>query len=192
MNIEELRNEMLQCTHCADDLPFGPNPIFQIGQEAKILIAGQAPGKKVHDSGIPFDDPSGNRLREWMGIDKSVFYDSSKIAILPMAFCYPGTTSSGDKPPLPACANLWRERALIQLSSVELTLCIGIYAHRYHLGNSAKGSLTETVRAWREFGDKLIPLPHPSPRNNRWLKKNSWFSKEVLPFLQTKIAKILD
>ena len=154
------------------------------------MIAGQAPGKKVHLSGIPFDDPSGKRLREWMGIETDVFYDARRIAILPMGFCYPGTGKSGDLPPRPECAAQWRESLLAKMPAVELTLVLGQYAQSYHFGDSSR-NLTELVRDWRSHWPKMIPLPHPSPRNNRWLKQNPWFESEVLPMMRSRIAKLL-
>ena len=162
-----------------------------MNHSAKILIVGQAPGSQVHETGIPFDDPSGNRLREWMGIDKSVFYDELKLAIVPMGFCFPGTGKSGDLPPRLECAETWRKKLLNELPQISLTLVIGQYAQAWHLGQLVKENLTETVKAWKEFGPEIIPLPHPSPRNNIWLKKNPWFEQEVLPKLQAKVQSIL-
>ena len=147
----------------------GPRPVVQIGTGARILIAGQAPGRRVHESGVPFDDPSGDRLREWMGVTKEIFYDSEKVGILPMGFCYPGTGKSGDLPPRRECAPEWRERLLAAMPAIELTIVLGQYAQEYHLPDRAK-TLTETVRQWEGYWPSAIPLPHPSPRNNRWLK----------------------
>jgi uracil-DNA glycosylase len=190
-HLRELAQEIRACTLCSAYLSLGPRPIIQVSNSAKILIVGQAPGRRVHETGIPFDDPSGNRLREWMGIDKSVFYDESKIAIVPMGFCFPGTGKSGDLPPRPECAETWRKKLLNELPQISLTLVIGQYAQAWHLGQLAKENLTETVKAWKEFGPKIIPLPHPSPRNNIWLKKNPWFVQEVLPRLQSEIKSLL-
>ena len=189
--LRDLAQEIRACTLCSAYLPLGPRPIIQVSNSAKILIVGQAPGRRVHETGIPFDDPSGNRLREWMGIDKSVFYDESKIAIVPMGFCFPGTGKSGDLPPRPECAETWRKKLLNELPQISLTLVIGQYAQAWHLGQLVKENLTETVKAWKEFGPEIIPLPHPSPRNNIWLKKNPWFEQEVLPKLQAKVQSIL-
>ena len=186
-----LIKKVRDCTLCAPHLPLGANPVVQVNPRAKILIAGQAPGKKVHETGIPFDDPSGRRLREWMGIDAELFYNSEKIAILPMGFCYPGTGKSGDFPPRPECAEQWRKPFLELLGDIQLTLVIGKYAQDWHLGTGKKNNLTETVKAWKEYWPSILPLPHPSPRNNIWLKKNSWFESEVLPVLKLKIAEIL-
>ena len=190
-HLRELAQEIRACTLCSAYLSLGPRPIIQVSNSAQILIVGQAPGSRVHETGIPFDDPSGNRLREWMGIDKSVFYEESKIAIVPMGFCFPGTGKSGDLPPRPECAGTWRKKLLNELPQISLTLVIGQYAQAWHLGQLAKENLTETVKAWKEFGPKIIPLPHPSPRNNIWLKKNPWFVQEVLPRLQSEIKSLL-
>ncbi len=184
--------EARACTHCVDDLPLGANPVFQVAAGARILIAGQAPGRRVHESSVPFDDPSGDRLRDWLGVDRDTFYNADQIALLPMGFCYPGTGKSGDLPPRPECAQLWRARILALLNDVQVTLVIGQYAHRWHLGATAKSNLTETVRAWREFDSGIFPLPHPSPRNNIWLKKNPWFATELLPDLRRVVAAALD
>ena len=187
----KLQENIRACTLCAAHLPLGPRPVLQISRTARILIAGQAPGSKVHASGIPFDDASGDRLRDWLGLDRKIFYDASRVAILPMGFCYPGTGKSGDLPPRPECAVAWREKILGELRAVKLTLVIGQYALDWHLGARAKATLTETVQAWMEFSPKLFPLPHPSPRNNIWLKKNPWFARDVLPELRTQVNEAL-
>jgi len=179
------------CTHCASDLPMGARPVVQIHPKAKILIAGQAPGIRVHRSGIPFDDPSGDRLRTWLGIDKATFYDAKQIAILPMGFCYPGTGKSGDLPPRKECAVKWREPLLSLLENLELTLVIGQYALDWHLGKARQKNLTETVKHWESYWPDQLPLPHPSPRNNIWLKRNPWFEAEVIPVLQTRVRDLL-
>ena len=185
-----LVSEIQACKICADHLPLGPRPVFQIHPRARILIAGQAPGRKVHESGVPFDDASGNRLREWMGVTRDVFYDPEQVAILPMGFCYPGTGKSGDLPPRAECAPAWREQLLSRLSQLELTLVIGQYAQAYHL-DEAKSSLTEKVRAWRNYWPDTVPLPHPSPRNNIWLRRNPWFETDLLPVLRQRVAAVL-
>lgn len=164
--------------------------MLQLHPRSRILIAGQAPGSRVHQSGIPFDDASGNRLRDWLGVDRETFYDPQKFAILPMGFCYPGKGTSGDLPPRPECADSWRERLLAELKSVALMLVIGQYALAYHLGNPA-ASVTEQVMAWRASWPRVIPLPHPSPRNNRWLARNPWFEAELLPGLRQRVAEVL-
>ncbi len=182
---------MRACTLCAAELPLGPRPVVQLDPRARVLIAGQAPGRRVHESGVPWHDASGERLRNWMGVTTEVFYDPARIAILPMGFCYPGTGRSGDLPPRPECAPAWRERLLAQLPQLEFTLVIGQYAQAYHLGAALKPSVTETVRAWREHWPALLPLPHPSPRNNLWLRKNPWFEREVLPALSRRLRRLL-
>ena len=191
-----LIKEIRQCQVCAEQFTHEPNPIFQMSPSATVLIAGQAPGRKVHESGIPFNDPSGDRLRDWMGISEKIFYDASKVAILPMGFCYPGKVKSGqgksgDLPPRPECALAWRSRALELMPNIQLILVIGRYAINWHLGESKKHNLTETVRAWKCYAPDVIPLPHPSPRNNIWLRKNAWFENEVLPILRKKIQTCL-
>ncbi|WOO41622.1 uracil-DNA glycosylase family protein [Rubellicoccus peritrichatus] len=178
------------CRICETHLPDGPRPVLQLHPKARIMVSGQAPGRKVHATGIPFDDASGERLREWMGVSDETFYDEKKVAILPMGFCYPGTGKSGDLPPRPECAPAWREQLLARIPKLELNLVIGKYAHDYHLTSKQK-NLTETVRNWQDYWPKVIPLPHPSPRNNIWLKKNPWFKDEVIPALQQRISKLL-
>ncbi len=187
--LQALLREVRGCAVCAEQLPHGPRPVLQASTRAKILIAGQAPGRRVHESGVPFDDPSGDRLRDWLGVSREEFYGSS-IAILPMGFCYPGSGRSGDLPPRPECAPLWRERLLALLPRVELTLVIGRYAQAYHLPE-VNGTLTDLVRAWQDYWPDLIPLPHPSPRNRIWLRRNPWFEQEVLPALRTRVTGLL-
>ena len=202
MPIEKLTSDIKACRICAAQFDHEPRPVLQISSAAKVLIAGQAPGTKVHASGIPFDDASGDRLRAWMGIDKSVFYNPEQIAIVPMAFCYPGRGKSGDLPPPPICAATWRSAVMAQLSNIELTLLVGQYAQQWHLAQAVKSgganggvnrntsSLTERVRT-NDWGSGLISLPHPSPRNNIWLKKNSWFEAEQLPELAKRVGLAL-
>lgn len=191
MNLDLLKKEVKACTLCADQLKDGVRPVIQISKHSKILIAGQAPGSKVHASGIPFDDPSGDRLREWMGIDRNTFYDAEQIAILPMGFCYPGKGKSGDLPPLKICAETWRNKLLSAATEIQLTLLIGKYAQDWHLDHHEE-NLTETVKNWRSYQDNILPLPHPSPRNNIWLKKNAWFQSELLPVLKSRVSAVLD
>ena len=179
------------CGLCAAHLPAGPRPVFQIHPDAKLLIAGQAPGRKVHESGTPFEDASGDRLRDWMGIGRETFYDARQLAILPMGFCYPGTGTSGDLPPRPECAPAWRLPLLALLPNIELTLVIGQYALDWHLKDRQKANLTETVRNWRAYWPREVVLPHPSPRNNIWLKKNPWFATEVLPEVRKRVKALL-
>jgi uracil-DNA glycosylase len=157
---------------------------------AKILVVSQAPGRKVHDSGVAFQDASGDRLRAWMGIAAESFYDPTCVAILPMGFCFPGTGSSGDLPPRPECAPAWREKILARLENVQLTLVIGQYAQRFHFPNDCR-PVTEIVGSWRDHWPLVVPMPHPSPRNNIWLKKNAWFEEELVPALQERVATIL-
>ena len=179
------------CTLCAEHLPLGPRPVLQVDPRATILIAGQAPGSKVHASGIPFQDASGERLRDWMGIDAPTFYDPTQIALMPMGFCYPGTGRSGDLPPRPECAASWRTPLMAVLVNVRLTLVIGQYAQAWHLGDRQKSTLTETVRAWRDYWPANLPLPHPSPRNNIWLRRNGWFEDEVVPRLRRRVRELV-
>ena len=188
--MKSLLAKVQNCLICEGDLPHGVRPVLQVNSKAKILIAGQAPGRKVHESGVPFDDASGNRLRDWMGIEREIFYDESKVAILPMGFCYPGTGKSGDFPPRKICADTWRHRILSLLSEIELTLIIGQYAMSYHLP-SEKRNLTEIVMRWRDYFPESLPIPHPSPRNNIWLKKNSWFENDVLPALKKRVKQLV-
>lgn len=185
-----LLTEIRGCTICAGSLPLGPRPVLQINASARILIAAQAPGRVVHEKGTPFDDLSGDRLRAWMGISREIFYDSSRIAILPMGFCFPGTGASGDLPPRPECAIAWRAPLMAVLEKLELTLVIGRYAQAYHLPRAGV-SVTEVVAGWRQHWPEIVPMPHPSPRNNRWLKENPWFETEMLPRLRARVATVL-
>ena len=189
-HVDDLIHEMKSCDLCAGQLPLGPRPVFQISQSARILIAGQAPGRVVHESGVPFMDASGARLRAWLGLSENQFYDANLVAILPMGFCYPGSKKSGDLPPRPECAEKWRARALAQLQNITLTVLLGKYAIAYHLPN-ASGSLAEISMNWRDYGGNVFPIPHPSPRNNIWLKRNPWFAADVLPELQARVQQIL-
>lgn len=191
MDAAGLLQEVRACRLCADSLPHGPRPVLQWHPNARILIAGQAPGRRVHASGLPFDDPSGERLRDWLGVDKTVFYDETRIAILPMAFCYPGTGKSGDLPPPPQCAAAWRQPLLADLPHLQLTILLGQYAQRYHLPGRYP-RLTEAVERWREHWPALLPLPHPSPRNQLWLRRHPWFEAELLPALRQRVAEVLE
>jgi uracil-DNA glycosylase len=189
--IDSLLFDIRACTLCQAHLPLGARPILQVAGSAKVLIAGQAPGRKVHESGIPFDDQSGDRLRRWLGLSSEQFYDTKNVAILPIGFCYPGSGVSGDAAPRKECAREWREKVLEHLNMVSMVLIIGKYAMDYHLADRQKGSLTETVKAWREYWPAAVPLPHPSPRNNIWLRKNPWFEEEVIPSIQERIQLLL-
>lgn len=186
--LEALVAAVRNCRACERHLPLGPRPILRAAATARILIVGQAPGLRVHTSGIPWDDPSGERLRAWMDVSKEVFYDESRIAIIPMGYCYPGRGSGGDLPPRRECAQLWLGHLLARLPNVSLTLLVGQYAHRHFLGNRRKSSLAETIKAWREYGPAFIPLPHPSPRNTPWLQRHPEFDQELLPELRRRIA----
>lgn len=186
----ELLDRVRACTVCAAQLPFPPRPVFQLHPDARILIAGQAPGRRAHLSGLPFDDVSGDRLRAWMGVDRAEFYDARRIAILPMGLCFPGSGRSGDLPPRPECAPLWRSSLLVELRDLQLTLVVGRHAMDWHLG-AGTGSLTARVLEWREALPAQIPLPHPSPRNQAWLARNPWFADELLPALRTRVREVL-
>ena len=193
MNTESLNGlvtEVRACTICEPHLPNGVRPVLQVNSDAKILIAGQAPGRRVHATGIPFDDPSGDRLRDWMGVTREQFYNPQLFAIVPMGFCYPGTGTSGDLPPRPECAATWRARLLRQLPRIETTLVIGKYAHDYHFGKSNL-TVTRLVENWQQHWPRRLPLPHPSPRNNIWLKKNPWFETKVVPVILARITHLL-
>lgn len=186
---ESLLAEVRACTACKDVLPLGPRPVFQLSESATIMVASQAPGTKVHASGIPFDDPSGDRLRDWMGVSKAEFYDPRTVAILPMGLCYPGRGKSGDAPPRPECAPLWRGRLLAGMPALRLTLLIGTYAQNHVLG---VGPMTERVRNFREYLPRYFPLPHPSWRSRIWAGRNPWFEAEVLPELRARIRSIIE
>ncbi|MGP9799554.1 uracil-DNA glycosylase family protein [Rheinheimera sp. NSM] len=183
-------DDVRHCTLCAPHLPLAPKPILQWHPQARILIAGQAPGQKAHDAGVPFADASGERLRAWLGLTAEQFYNPQLVAILPMGFCFPGTGKSGDLPPRPECAATWRQTLLQPLKNLQLTIVIGQYAQAWHLP-TAKTSLTETVAAWQQYWPDIIPLPHPSPRNNIWLKRNPWFAEQLLPELRARVNAVL-
>ncbi len=185
-----LLTEVRACTRCAAHLPLGPRPVLQLHASARLLVAGQAPGRKVHETGLPFNDASGDRLRDWLGISRATFYDARQVAIVPMGFCFPGTGKSGDLPPRPECAPAWRAPLLSHLQQLRLTLVIGRYALAYHLPD-AGASLTEGVQSWRKHWPRVVPLPHPSGRNNLWLRRNPWFEQELLPLLRTRVAQVL-
>jgi uracil-DNA glycosylase len=184
-----LLEEIRACKVCAAVLPNEPRPILSFGPDAAVVIIGQAPGARVHASGIPWADASGDTLREWMGIDRERFYDPNLVAIVPMGFCYPGAGKSGDLPPRPECAPLWHDRILEQLD-VKLTLLIGQYAQARYLGDRRGATLTETVRQWRKYGTSTLALPHPSPRNRPWLARNPWFHEEIIPVLRRRLGRI--
>lgn len=189
--MKELLTEIRKCKICEAYLPYEPKPIIQASDHSKIVIIGQAPGLRVQESGIPWNDPSGDNLRKWLGVDKQIFFDEELIALVPMGFCYPGTGKSGDLPPRKECAPQWHEKVLNNMSNVQLTLLIGRYAQNYYLKNQARKNLTETVKDFKHYLPNYFPLPHPSPRNNIWQKKNSWFSETTIPSLQARVKQIL-
>lgn len=185
--LSDIRN----CTVCKEFLPKVPRPIIQASSVSKIVIIGQAPGRKVQDSGIPWDDASGNNLREWLGVDKQTFYNEKIFALIPMGFCFPGSGKSGDLPPRPECAPLWHQQVLRSMTEIKLTLLIGQYAQSYYLRNPAKITLTKTVENYNDYLPNYIPLPHPSPRNNIWQRKNKWFKESLIQVLQEKVGSLL-
>ncbi len=182
--------EVRACTLCQAHLPLAPRPILQLHPQARVLIAGQAPGQKAHAQGVPFDDVSGDRLRAWLGVSREDFYNPRKFALLPMGFCFPGSGSSGDLPPRPECAPQWRQPLLDQLRALKMTLVLGQYAQAYHFDQRG-ASLTALVQSWKTYWPRLVPLPHPSPRNIMWLKRNPWFERELLPALRKRVATVL-
>ena len=192
-DLDALLKSIRACEHCAAHLPLGPRPVLRAAQGARLLIVGQAPGTRVHESGIPWNDRSGERLRDWLQMAPEIFSDESRIAIVPMGFCYPGVDArGGDKPPRPECAPLWHEPLLAALPDIRLTLLIGLYAQKRYLGKARRSSLTETVKAWRDYGDHRLPLPHPSWRNTAWMKRNPWFETELLPELRRRVDEALN
>ena len=190
MPVTSLLKEVRRCSICSEHLPLGPRPVLQLHPRARILVAGQAPGRKVHDSGIPFADASGNRLREWLGLSSEVFYDPHCVAILPMGFCFPGTGKTGDFPPRPECAPAWREKLIRHLKNLKLTLVIGQYAQAYYFPDTGI-SVTNVVQSWRKHWPSVVPMPHPSPRNNMWLRRNPWFEEDLLPLLRIRVAEVI-
>jgi len=191
-SFQNLLQEIRDCTLCAGHLPNAPRPVFQADPAARVLVVGQAPGKRVHETGLPFNDPSGDRLREWMGVDRDTFYDASRIALIPMGFCYPGTGRGGDLPPREECATAWRKRLLAALPRIEFTLLVGSYAIAWHLYPGRKPPpVTQTVLHWRNGWPTLVPMPHPSPRNNRWLRERPWFEEDVIPAVRQRVQSLL-
>ncbi len=195
--LDRLTADIRTCRICVENplkapLPHEPRPVLRVSRKARLCIVGQAPGTRVHASGTPFTDPSGDRLRDWMGVTSEEFYDVSRLAIVPMGFCFPGLDAKGgDLPPRRECAEAWRAQLFELLPQIELTLLVGQYAQAWHLGAARKGSLTATVAAWREYGPSFIPLPHPSWRNNAWIRKNLWFEDELLPVLRREVRRLL-
>ncbi len=190
--MQKLLSEIRNCDVCKSHLPLGPRPIVAAHTDSKIVIIGQAPGTKVHQTGVPWDDPSGKQLRKWLGVTDEIFYDETKIALIPMGFCYPGKGVSGDLPPRPECAPLWHESLQQLMPKQELIIVIGTYAQNYYLKGKTQKNLTETVKAYKEYLPRYFPLPHPSPRNRFWLSKNPWFDKAVVPKLQRLVNAILE
>ena len=189
--LQLLLHEVRRCRLCEDVLPLGPKPVLQAGAGARILVVGQAPGRRAHTSGLPFDDPSGDRLRRWLGVDRPTFYDPQCFALVPMGFCYPGTGPGGDLPPRPECAPAWRERLLKRLPDIELTLVMGQYALAWHLHLPASAGVSAAVAQWRRHWPTVLPMPHPSPRNQRWLTQHPWFERDVIPALQDRVRELL-
>jgi uracil-DNA glycosylase len=187
ISLSVVSREARACDACAGELPFKPRPVFRVGRSAKLLIVGQAPGRLVHETGIPWNDPSGEVLRAWLGVDRAAFYDTTRIAIVPTGLCYPGTVGGADLPPCAGCAPLWQPRFRAALPEIRLTLLVGSYAQKYYLGSSRKKTLGETVRAYRDYLPEFFPLPHPSWRNLLWLKRNPWFAKTVIPALRRSV-----
>jgi uracil-DNA glycosylase len=189
--MRKLLKQIRECEHCKAFLPMGPRPVVTAGTRARIAIIGQAPGTKVHKTGIPWDDASGKQLRSWLGVGGEMFYESGLIALVPMGFCYPGKGKTGDLPPRSECAPLWHQSLLDKMPGLKLLVIIGTYSQAYYLRNRKKRNLTETVRAYKEYLPAYFPLPHPSPRNRFWLSKNPWFEEEVIPELQKRVNKML-
>ena len=189
--LDALLGAVRACRACEAHLPLGPRPVLQAGAAARILVVGQAPGRRVHATGIPWDDASGERLRSWMGIDARTFYDAARIAIIPIGYCYPGKGGGGDLPPRRECADLWLAPLLARLPRIEATLLIGHHAQRHFLGKRRKATLAETTRAFREYAPRFTPLPHPSPRNQPWFKAHPWFERQLVPALRTHIEAVL-
>jgi len=189
-SLDQLLVAVRACRACERHLPLGPRPIVQAHTAARILIVGHAPGLRAHTTGIPWDDPSGERLRDWMGVGRDTFYDASRVAIIPMGYCYPGRAGGGDRPPRRECAELWHARLLAHLPAVELTLLVGQYAQRHFLRGRRRSSLTETTRAWQDYGPEYFPLPHPSPRNQPWRVRHPWFDRDLVPALRARIATL--
>ncbi|MCM2355708.1 MAG: uracil-DNA glycosylase family protein [Arenimonas sp.] len=189
--LDTLLTDIRACRLCEAKLPLGPRPVLRASATARLLVVGQAPGTLVHGSGIPWDDASGVRLRGWLGLDKAAFYDESRIAIVPMGFCYPGRGTSGDLPPRPECAQTWHPRLLPLMPDIGLVLAIGQYAQAYFLKETLKKTLTDTVQSWRDYAPRVFPLPHPSPRNVGWFLHNPWFDSEVVPALRARVQAVL-
>ena len=189
--LDRLLAEVRACRLCEAQLPLGPRPVLRVSPTARVLIVGQAPGTRVHETGIPWNDPSGDRLREWLAVDRETFYDESRIAIVPTGLCYPGRKGGGDAPPRPECAPRWHPPLRAAMPRIELVLLIGQYAQAYYLGARRQATLAATVRAHAEYEPRFLPLPHPSPRNRLWLRRNPWFEAEVVPHLRRRVTPLL-
>ncbi len=189
--LDALATRARACTVCAPLLPHPPRPVFRVSASARLLIVGQAPGRRVHASGIPWNDASGDRLRQWLGVTREMFYDERRIALLPTGLCYPGSVKGSDLPPRPECAPLWHPPLRAAMPHIELILLIGAYAQAYYLGNSRGRTLADTVAAWRDYAPDIVPLPHPSPRNLGWFKRNPLFEAELLPALRERLGDLL-
>ncbi len=192
MTLEETLQEARGCRVCAHHLPHAPRPVLRAARSARLLIVGQAPGRRVHESGVPWNDPSGDRLRAWLALPREDFYDETRVAIVPMGLCYPGTVDGADLPPRPECAPLWQERIRSQLPAIGLTLLVGAYAQAFHLGRRRRKGMTETVRSFGDYLPEFMPLPHPSWRNTAWLRRNAWFEDELLPALRARVRVLMD
>lgn len=190
--MNQLLQQITSCRVCEPELPLGAKPVLLVNSKSKIAVIGQAPGTKVHASGIPWDDQSGKLLRHWLGATNEQFYNPDNFAIVPMGFCYPGKGKSGDLPPRKACAPLWHEKVFSLTNRIELVLLIGMYSQKYYLGKEMKRTLTETVKSYKEYMPKYFPMPHPSPRNRIWLKKNPWFEEENIPHLRELVSEVVD
>lgn len=191
VSLARVAREARACRLCAGTLPLEPRPVFHVGARARVLVVGQAPGRRVHETGISWNDPSGDTLRAWLGIEREAFYDSSRIAIVATGLCYPGTGASGDLPPQPQCAPTWQPRFRAALPALRLTLLVGSHAQAYYLRKRRKRTLAATVHAWREYLPAYFPLPHPSPRNRLWLRNNPWFERDVVPALRRCVRRAL-
>lgn len=190
-SLDALLATVRACRACEAHLPLGPRPVLQAHETARILVVGQAPGRRVHETGIPWNDASGERLRAWMGVDRSTFYDATQVAIIPIGYCYPGRGPRGDLPPRPECARTWLDHLLARLPRIELTLLIGLHAQRRFLGTRRRPTLAQTVAHWKHYAPRWLPLPHPSPRNQPWLARHPWFEHDLLPMLRTRVGHVI-
>ncbi|MGQ0547439.1 MAG: uracil-DNA glycosylase family protein [Betaproteobacteria bacterium] len=186
-SLSKVCDEARSCRRCAAELPVEPRPVFRVGAAARLLIVGQAPGRRVHETGLPWNDPSGDVLREWLALERGLFYDASRIAIVPVGLCYPGTVDGADLPPRPACAPQWQPRFRAALPEIKLILLVGMYAQKFYLGSLRRPSLSETVKAFRDYLPEYFPLPHPSWRNRAWVRRNPWFARRVIPELRRRV-----